>query len=449
MLPPQKRMRLSGWGHFPTRTCVTYRPEKVRDVDAVYAAHDGTVLMRGSGKSYGDAALNREGVMLTERLNRFLAFDESRGVIRTQGGVTLAEILQVVVPKGWFLPVLPGTKYATIGGALACNIHGKNHYKVGDIAPHVEEAVLRLSTGEVVSCSPENNADAFWATAGGMGMTGCVEEVSLKLLPITSAHLSTERRRVKNIEEMAEHFRSGVARADYMMGWIDHFGEEDELGRGVFESATHVDRHDQSLWQYGEEKVFNVPCHIPSWVLNKYSMHVYNWLRFRGVGEKPVKETRAFEDFFHPLDGLGNWNKLYGKRGFLQYQFLVPESMLAVEQLRKVLEMIQRSGQFSFLAVIKYHGPHEGMLSFPSDGFSVALDFPNTSRVHALLDQVDDYLCTIGGRVYLAKDARLKPYTFERMYGEHLAKWRRVVQELDPGRKIQSTMDRRLGMRGV
>jgi FAD/FMN-containing dehydrogenase len=430
--------------------CRLYRPEKVSDVPKVIKECHAGVIAHGGGMSYGDASLNKAGVLLTERLERFLAFDLKKGHITVEAGVTLAEILGVIVPQGWFLPVIPGTKFATAGGCFAANVHGKNAYKRGEFAKWVSSIVLRTVEGKQLTCSPGSHSDIFWATAGGMGMTGVIEELTLRLVPISAAELQVERCRTKNLEDMVQQFRQGLKRnADYMVGWIDHFGKGAQLGRGVFESAWHTkEKHPESLKAYKAGKPeFDVPFYLPPFILNKYVMAYYNQTRFAGLTHTPKQSKTKLDGFFHPLDTIGKWNRLYGRRGFLQYQCLVPESGRISAQLKQILEMIQKSGEFSFLAVLKYHGRKEGIMSFSEPGFSLALDFPNTPKVLKLLAQVDEYLCSIGGRVYLAKDARLEAKRFEKMYRHALPKWRRILKRVDPKGKLRSEMAARLGFR--
>ena len=437
---------LSGWGNFPIKQCEVFRPERQKDVADIYMEHGATLVARGAGKSYGDAALNREGVILSDRLNKFLGFNAERGIVNVQPGVTLAEILSASIAEGWFLPVIPGTKYASAGGCFAANVHGKNEYKQGEFAANVLNLKLRLPNRELVHCSEDTNSELYWATAGGMGMTGFIEEIALRLMPISSTKMKVDKVRVDNIEEMAERMRKGVGNSEYMVGWIDHFGSGKNLGQGIFERASHVKKTEPALANYkAKEPGLCVPFNLPGFVLNRYSMKLYNQMRFAGIGYSTKSNIKNFEGFFHPLDGIKNWNRLYGKKGFLQYQFLVPESDEAVENIKTILKKIQDKGLFSFLAVIKYHGPHRGFLSFSDDGFSVALDFPNIPEVHSLLDEIDEFLCTIGGRVYLAKDARLKPANFEKMYGDVLPEWRKIIREVNPKHKIYSSMARRLG----
>ncbi|MCB2081885.1 MAG: FAD-binding oxidoreductase [Rickettsiales bacterium] len=444
---PRKRTILSGWGRFPKASCITYRPEKQREIAQIYSEHPNTLITRGQGRSYGDASLNTNGVILTERLDRFLKFDTKKGVLTAQAGVTLAELLQVTVPKGWLPPVIPGTKQVSLGGCVACNVHGKNQYRTGEFAACVQQIKLRLPGGDTVLCGPETHADLFWATAGGMGMTGSIEEVALQLRPIASASVKTVTQRVENLEAMVNLFRTYAEAAEYMVGWIDHFGKAEALGRGVFEHAVHASAEEGApLLDYTPKPPrLRVPEWFPSFLLNRYSMAVYNALRFRRYKLEEKEEIQPLESFFHPLDGLQEWNRLYGKKGFLQYQCLIPEGPEAINTLRHVLHLIQESGEFSYLAVLKYHRAHQGLLSFSDHGFSLALDFPNTSLVHLLLERVDTYLTTVGGRVYLAKDARLHPKHFQKMYAETLPKWQKIVALADPECRLHSSMASRLG----
>ncbi len=448
-MPPCKTTALSGWGRFPVDICAVYRPEKQREIAEILRKHKHALVARGSGKSYGDASLNPNGVIACERLDRFLSFDAAQGMLHVQAGTTLAEIMQVVIPQGWIPPVIPGTKHASVGGCVACNVHGKNHFRDGDFAAHVTDIVLRLPSGEAVHCSQRENSDLFWATAGGMGMTGCIEEVTLKLKPIKSGSIRTWTRKAHSLEEMIALFREHAGNSEYMVGWIDHFATGAQLGRGVFEKAHHIDAElGRSCATYRLPKTWlTVPSWIPGIVMNHYTMWLYNILRFAHYSKKYRIEIKDFESFFHPLDGIRNWNRLYGRKGFLQYQCVIPESPHIIDHIRHILQMIQISGKFSYIAVIKYHRAHEGMMSFPVQGFSLALDFPNTPEVQALLSQVDGYLCSVGGRVYLAKDARLSPQHFTQMYANELPKWRKILRLVDPKKRMHSSMANRLGFR--
>ena len=444
---PYKNILLSGWGNFPKQICAVFRPEKQRDLSSILSEHPSSLIARGAGKSYGDAALNWEGVISFERLNRIISFDKENGILEAQAGVTLKEIIDIGVPMGWFLPVLPGTKYVTLGGAFAANVHGKNAYRRGEFAKHVLELKLR-TPHQLITCSQTKDPRVFWATAGGMGMTGIIEEITLQLIPVASASLQKETFRTNNIAEMLEAFRTRAATAEYMVGWIDNFATGSKMGRGVFESATHADAEiGKPLTKVApspEQKPF--PGH--SLMLNPITMRLYNKRRFGRYTNVAKHELSSFEEFFHPLDKYSDWNKLYGPKGFLQYQCIIPEGEDCATQIRRILEMIQNAHQSSYLVVIKYHGAPEGFLSFSLKGFSIAIDFPNTKKVHKLLEQLDLEVLKYKGRVYLAKDARLSPENFYRMYASQIDEWKQILGELDPERKINSAMSRRLHFHG-
>ncbi len=445
---PAKKKKLSGWGGVPAVECVTYRPEKRQMLAAFAAGHEAPVIARGCGRAYGDAALSVTGVVEMERLDRFIAFDEKTGVLRVEAGVTLADMLNVVIPAGWFLPVIPGTKFVSAGGAFASNVHGKNHARQGDFARHVVECVVRLASGEAITCSKTEHSDVFWATAGGMGLTGIIEEMTLQLLPVTSLSLRVHTKKTPSIHAMVTAFRQSDA--EYKIGWIDHFVRGDAFGRGVFEMASHISEHEggMPLASYRPPtRGITIPPFFPGIVLNRYSMALYNVRRFRRYGDSLPEEVVGFEGFFHPLDRLQHWNRLYGRRGFFQYQCVIPDSPDVADHLNALLQLIRRRGCFSYLAVLKYMGDHEGLLSFPLRGFSLALDFPNTPAVCALQHELNEQVANLGGRVYLTKDALLSRGHFERMYRDALPEWKRIVRECDPARHFMSEMAIRLGMK--
>lgn len=443
-----KNILLAGWGNFPKQICAVFRPEKQREIPSIISEHASSLIARGAGKSYGDAALNWEGVVSFERLNRIIAFDTKAGTITAQAGVTLKEIIDIVVPQGWFVPVLSGTKYITLGGAFAANVHGKNAYSVGEFAKHVLEIKLR-TPHQQISCSKEIEPKIFWATAGGMGMTGIIEEVTLQLMLIASASLQKETFRTRNIADMLDAFRQRASTAHYMVGWVDHFATGSKLGQGIFESAVHEDGSRGAPLNTIKPAPAPKPFPGGSFMLNSLSMKFYNARRFGKYTTMPKQEKSSFDEFFHPLDKYSDWNKLYGPKGFLQYQFIIPEGNDAAAQIQHILQLIQNAGQFSYLAVVKYHAAHEGLISFSMKGFSVALDFANTKKVHELLKKLDEEVLKFGGKIYLAKDARMSTDVFQKMYASVLREWRQILHTLDPERKINSAMARRLHFRGA
>ncbi len=446
-MPAIKRELLYGWGHYPVEECISYRPERRRDLDLIMQEHHGPLLARGMGRSYGDASLQPGGTVRTERLNHFIEFDTTQGIVHVQGGVTLAELMEVAIPRGWLPPVIPGTRHVTLGGAFACNVHGKNHYREGDFAEHVQSVRLMLADGEVIDCSPQQHAEIFWATAGGMGMTGLILEMTLKLKPITSSSLRTTTYRVDSMTDMIAAFEHYRVSDEYMVGWIDHTAKGDALGRGIFEAASHIPYGENSapLSEYDPPRSrLSVPCFMPSFLLNRHSMAVYNRLRFRKYSAWREIETVGFNGFFHPLDSIGNWNRLYGRRGFFQYQCALPDTADVAARLTALLSAIQRHKLFSFLAVLKYHRQGKGYLTFPLQGYSLALDFPNTRRVRSMLPQLDQWVADHGGRVYLAKDALLTPELFYQMYGQTAHDWCEIIHDVDPKGRFSSLMSQRL-----
>ena len=445
-MPNTKKDRLSGWGHTTVAACRTFRPEKRRELQQVIQ-QDGPALARGLGRSYGDASLEPSGTVRMERLNHFISFDTKKGIVCAQAGVTLADLMEIVIPRGWFPYTIPGSRNITLGGAFACNIHGKNHWKEGDFAEHVKSVRVILANGESVECSPTSDSALFWATAGGMGMTGIIEQITLQLKPITSTSLSATTYRVDSLADMIaafEHYRDG---SDYMVGWIDHMAKGEEIGRGIFEAAKHTtpDEGGTPLASFKPAQTsMNVPFFLPSFILNRYSMALYNKLRFRKYSAWRQTQTIDFNTFFHPLDKIGNWNRLYGRRGFFQYQCVFPETPDVVKQIRTFLSALQRQKIFSFLAVIKYHRDGKGLLTFSKRGYSIALDFPNTKRVRSILPQIDRWIAENGGRVYLAKDALLTHDVFSAMYGQSGTDWLKLLRDIDPECKFTSLMSQRL-----
>lgn len=445
-----RRSKLYGFGRAVWVVCAQCRPEKIRHIAAFTKDHPHTMLARGAGKSYGDAALNTDGVVQMQRLNRVLVFNKTTGEFTAEAGISLADILAICVPEGWMLPVIPGTRFVTLGGAVAANVHGKNAWREGEFGQHVKRLILRVADGEKRICSASENVDIFYATMAGYGLTGIIEEVTIQLRPIQSASIQTATRRVENLAVMLEAFADAKDQADYMVGWIDHFGKDEFLGRGVFSAGRHVsgEQDDTSLRAFSWPTTSRrVPLTMPSFLLNKYSMALYNRWRFRKFSEENTRQLESFESFFHPLDNITDWWKLYGKRGFLQYQFLIPESPQMADHLHLILEKIQEAGLFSYLAVIKYHGEGAGKLGFSAPGFSIALDFPNRKKVREFLSELSSEIIAMDGHIYLAKDQLLTAPQAADMFKERLGIWQKIAERADPDYRFQSTMSKRLMLR--
>jgi FAD/FMN-containing dehydrogenase len=439
--------KLSGWGRFPAQECAVVRPERYRELQPV----SESVIARGQGRSYGDAALNENGtVVLTQRINRFLELDVERGLLRAEAGLTLAEAIAAIVPHGWFLPVVTGTRHVSLGGCVAADVHGKNHHRVGSFASAVQGFEIFLADGQRLRCSAHDHPGLFWATLGGMGLTGTIGEVTLRLQRIPSAWMVTRHRDAGNLEMLFRDFEDSACDDEYSVAWLDGLARGSALGRGVLMTAHHaaVDelpaRHRQTPLHYQTPPARRVKFDFPSWALNPVTVGLFNRMYRWVQSGKHSGEITSCLDYFFPLDSLADWNRIYGRRGFLQYQCVLPRAR-AYEGMRALLERISDSRRASFLAVLKRFGPgNAGYLSFPMEGYTLAMDFPlRDPGLFGLLDILDEIVVQHGGRVYLAKDARLQPDVFRRMYPRY-AEWLAVKQQADPGNRFSSSLARRL-----
>ena len=368
---------------------------------------DRSVLPYGLGRSYGDSCINDNNAIIdTSALDHFISFDPTTGILRAESGVSLATILHVFVPKGWFLPVTPGTKFVTLGGAVANDIHGKNHHRAGTFGCHVIQFGLIRSTGEHLVCSPTQNPQLFNATIGGLGLTGLISWVEIKLIPIHSPYLDTRTIKFRNLDEFVAISRENDPIYDYSVSWVDCTSEGDHLGRGLFMAGNFSQRTKSR--KPGSLSI-PFPCQAPSWLLNSYFMRSFNTLFYNKQLRRTVDALTHYEPFFYPLDAILNWNRMYGKRGFFQYQFVVPFDETG-ETIKEIFRRITRSKRASFLAVLKTFGDVQspGILSFPKKGITLALDFPNDGApTLALMNELDTIVLGAGGSLYPAKDARM------------------------------------------
>lgn len=440
---------IAGWGRYPVQRCELVRPER----HAELWSEAPSLLARGQGRSYGDAALNEGGrVVLTERVNRFLAFDREQGIVRAEAGVTLAELLALTVPRGWFPLVTPGTRHVSLGGCVAADVHGKNHHHDGAFSSSVRELELITAGGRRLRCSAQENAAAFQATVGGMGLTGIIGEVELQLQPIESGYIRARHQAAAHLEELFRLLQESDGDARYSVAWVDLMSRGAALGRGVVMNGDHAARDELSggrrltPLRLPPARVRNIPCNMPGWLLNGLSIRAFNAQYYRREGSRSGSFLLDYDTFFYPLDTLANWNRLYGRRGFVQYQCVVPTAT-ALEAMRQLLQRLADSGHPAFLGVLKRMGlAGAAYLSFPMEGYTLAMDLPmKGAATLALLDAFDSVVLQHGGRVYLAKDARLAPASFRAMYPQ-FAEWQRVRRELDPHGVFSSSLSRRLGM---
>ncbi|NUM56284.1 MAG: FAD-binding oxidoreductase [Candidatus Hydrogenedentes bacterium] len=449
-MPSFVKQRIAGWGGWPRVECAVYRPEKRRGIAEILADTDQPhFIARGLGRSYGDVSVNPGGgVINTTRLNRMIAFDEKAGVLDCEAGVSLEEILETFVPRGWFLPVTPGTKFVTVGGAIANDVHGKNHHVDGSFGEHVNRFTLLTPTGMLLNCSARENEDVFWATIGGIGLTGIILTATIRLQPISSAYIKVDYRQCANIDAALTAIRETDDQYKYSVAWVDCLSKGKKLGRSVLMSGDHIAGKDLPA-QYGHALTIprklkkNVPFNLPGFLLNSLSIGAFNSL-FYAIHPSKQGLIIDYDKYFYPLDAIHNWNRGYGKDGFAQYQATFPHD--GVEGLVKLLEKLSESGRASFLAVLKRMGPgSKGMLSHPIDGWTLTLDIPVKSGLIPFLTECDDLVVKHGGRLYTAKDATTRAEVFAAMY-PRLDEFKAIKAKLDPSGKLSSRLARRCGI---
>ena len=442
---------ISGWGRFPVERCNVYRPESRRQLAAILeSGAQPSLISFGLGRSYGDAPLNsQEGVICHTRLNRFLAFDAKAGVLECEAGVSLAEILHYFLPRGFFLPVTPGTKFVTVGGAIAADVHGKNHHQDGTFGNFVLDFKLLTPKGETISCSPNNNFELFWATHGGMGLTGIILSARIKLRPVESAWALVDYQKAINLEDALERMTESDIRYQYSVAWIDCLASGRHMGRAVLMRGNHapakeLPRRIRHPLSQPPRRHWTLPFDFPSMALNSFTVRAFNALYY-GTHRSAARQLIDLDTFFYPLDAVYHWNRMYGRRGFVQYQVALPLDG-GLEGLKVVLARLARSRRASFLAVLKRLGmPNPGLLSFPIQGYTLALDLPVNRGLVPLLHELDRVVLSYGGRVYLAKDAVMTSQSFAAMYPK-LEQFRAVKRKVDPQGLLSSSQARRLAI---
>ncbi len=412
-------MKTSNWGLYPVVDCEERSFTTYRQLYDQVLAHS-ELIARGLGRCYGDSSLTRN-ILSTLKFNRILDFDPDTGVVKCQSGISLADLLRVFVPRGWFLPVTPGTKYITMGGAIASDVHGKNHHVAGSISSHIRSMSVMLADGSVYACSKIENPDLYWATCGGMGLTGVILEVELQLFPIETSFIRQETVKARNIYEIMEIFEQSQ-HWTYSVAWIDCLSKGDSLGRSIMIRGEHAIKHDlvsnkqrSGPLKIHKEPALTVPFHFPGFALNSLSIKAFNAAFYMKTRQGTRRSIVHYDPFFYPLDAIHHWNRIYGKRGFTQYQFVLPRER-SREGMPAILTRIAENGLGSFLAVLKLFGEQDGLLSFPMEGYTLALDFPISSRLLSFLDVLDEMVLYYGGRLYLTKDVRMNAETLRKGY---------------------------------
>src|SRR5512139_10694 len=435
--------RYESWGRYPRVKQSAVRLNWRTEPLPLAQDRGLTYLPFGNGRSYGDSCLNDGGVLLDARgLNRLIAFDPSTGILRCEAGVLLGDILALVVPHGWFLPVIPGTRFVTVGGAIANDIHGKNHRSVGTFGCHVRRFELLRSDGERLTCSPEENLELFGATIGGLGLTGVILWAEIALKRILSPAMTVETLPFADLEGFFELSAESEDAFEYTVAWIDCLARGSHLGRGLFIRANQAASPSREQPKISQRQ-FSIPVDLSIGFINRLSVRVFNSLHYRKYRKARSPDLVHYEPFFFPLDGIRNWNRLYGARGFLQHQCVVPHRD-GKQAIREILRLTVAAGMESFFGVLKVFGDRSspGVLSFPRPGITLALDFPNYgANTFHLLEQFDRIVVSAGGAIYPAKDARMSATCFKRCFPrwETLERfrdprfsssfWRRVTQE--------------------
>ena len=430
-------MSLKSWGKYPIINNKSLNFDEEETLKTIID-NNNELIPYGNGRSYGDSALSKN-IINVKPYNYFLNFDETKGILHIQAGVLLTEILNVFVPKGWFLKVTPGTKLITVGGAIASDVHGKNHHVEGCFSECVEEFSLMLPNSEIVTCSKTENIELFRATCGGMGLTGVILDAKIILKKINSKYINQTTIKTKNLKETFEAFDK-YNNKPYSVAWIDCLAKGDNIGKCLLMVGDFDDDGDLD---YGIKKKLNIPFNFPSFALNTKSVKAFNWLYYGKVRKLISKQKVDIDNFFYPLDAIDNWNRIYGKNGFTQYQFILPLETSYIG-LEEILKSISSSGKGSFLAVLKLYGKaNENYLSFPMEGYSLALDFKIEKGLFELLDKLDEIVVKHKGRVYLTKDVRISKETFEKGY-PLINKFRSLREKYKMTKKFNSLQSKRV-----
>ena len=448
--PEIQRRLLSGWGRTaPTSADVAFVRDEGEATAALRLAGSRGIVARGLGRGYGDCAQNAGGMVVDGPSTRgLLDVDLRSGVVTARAGTSLEELMAWFVPQGWFVPVTPGTRQVTVGGAIAADIHGKNHHRKGSWCNHVLSLRLLDGHGQVRELTPTGDPDLFWATAGGMGLTGIVLDATIQMTPIESSLLKVDTDRARDLDSVMAMMEQGDDDYDYSVAWIDILAGGASMGRSILERGQFATRDEALAGGMTDPRAYvphrfpSMPDLFPSGLVNSTTCRAFNELWYRKAPKRRRDELRTIEGFFHPLDMVSDWNRVYGSAGFLQWQYAVPGN--ASEVVRTTLERLSAEKVPSFLAVLKRFGPgNDGMLSFPRAGWTLAFDTPTMPGLDRLFDELDEIVLAAGGNIYLAKDSRVRPELLPEMY-PRLDEWREARAKLDPDGRFTSDMARRL-----
>jgi decaprenylphospho-beta-D-ribofuranose 2-oxidase len=428
---------ISGWGGYPKTNSEVISP---RNIDEYKINLKKTFIARGRGRSYGDSA-NYKTVLQTSFLDKIIHFDKINGLITCEAGITIKKILENIVPTGWFIPVSPGTSFATLGGSIASDVHGKNHHRSGSFGEHVKDIKIMLGNGNIENISTENNSDLFYATCGGMGLTGVILSATIKLISIKSSQIIQTELKSKSLEDTCSIFEEND-KAQYSVAWLDCFAKEKSIGKGIITLGEHSEKGNLN---FNIKRKVNISKNFPSFVLNKYSISIFNKLYYAYHKNNRKRLVHLF-DYFYPLDKINNWNRLYGKNGFIQYQFVIPNDQI-VNNLKLIFKKISEFGISPFLSVLKKFGKqNDNLLSFPMSGYTLAMDIKIDKKLFKSIQELDKIVIDLGGRIYLTKDSLMKEETFKNSY----LKWEqfeKIREKYGAVSKFRSDQSLRLGLK--
>jgi FAD/FMN-containing dehydrogenase len=441
-------MIISGWGNYPRVETRWRTPQDDADFTRRLKA-DGPGIARGAGRAYGDAAIGSKTTLSTRHLDRMIAFDPASAVLTVEAGVLLSDIIDVFLPRGFFPPVVPGTRFVTIGGMVAANVHGKNHHIRGGFGRHIQSLTLITADGAQLVCTPTHNAQLFRATIGGMGLTGIIRDVTFRLIAVETGLIRQETIVLPNIDAVMGSFEDSRDWT-YSAAWIDGLARGASLGRSVLFRGEHALRSDLAPLADPQMRALrpprlSVPAYLPNVTLNRLSVRSFNALYLWYNRSLAGTHLVPLASCFFPLDAIAHWNRIYGRQGFLQYQCVIPRSK-SRDALGEILEIVATRGSPSFLAVLKLLGPDDaGMMAFPMDGYTLALDFPASEKSFALCAELDGRVLAYGGRIYFAKDARQSRDLVEAGY-PNLAAFREIRRQSGAFARFGSLQSERLGL---
>lgn len=412
----KKFEEISGWGSYPKKFTIKRKPKTIKELQKLIK--NKPLIARGNGRSYGDSSYNQSNTLEMLEFNRLLYFNNKSGLVIAESGVLLEEIINIFLPKGWFPFVTPGSKYVTIGGMVAADVHGKNHYKDGSFSNYIKWIEIINHEGKIIKCSRKKNIKLFNWTIGGMGLTGIILKIAFFLKPLNSSWIKQKTYVSNNIAKTIEIFESKI-NSTYLVAWIDTCAKGNSLGRSLITIGEHADYNDlnlankKNIFYIKKKKKLTIPFYFPKFIFNKFSIKIFNYMYYlRGKFSKKVKII-DWDTFFYPLDGLLNWNRIYGNNGFAQFQCIIPLSK-SKQGIFELLECISKSKSTSYLAVLKRFGKDKSFFSFPMEGYSLALDFPINNKNLKLMKALDEITIKHEGRFYLAKDSRMKKETFQK-----------------------------------